>query len=47
MVLWNFDLVWKNLWYYTENYRTLIYVGKNMVDYQNLETLIYNEKKTI
>ena len=42
MVLWNFDLLWKNygtmkksmvlwkkLWYYTENYGTLIYYGKN------------------
>ena len=27
-------LLWKKLWYYTENYGTSIYEGKNMVDYQ-------------
>ena len=28
-------VLWTKLWYYTENYGTSIYVGKNMVDYQN------------
>ena len=26
----------KKIWYYGENYGTLIYVGKNMVDYETL-----------
>ena len=29
-------VVWTKLWYYTENNRTSIYEGKNMVDYQKL-----------
>lgn len=39
--------LWTKLWYYTENCGTSIYEGnkKNMVDYQNQETLIYNGKK--
>ena len=38
MVLWNFDLLWKNystmkktLGYYNENFGILIYYGKTMV----------------
>ena len=29
-------VLWKKLWYYTENYGTSIYEEKNMVDYQKL-----------
>ena len=29
-------VLWTKLWYYTENYGTSNYVGKNMVDYQKL-----------
>ena len=48
MVLWNFDLLWKNygtmekLWYYKQNYGTLPktmehqFTKKKMVDYQKL-----------
>ena len=41
-------VLWKKLWYHTENNGTSIYEGKkNMVDYQNYDTLIYNGKKTM
>ena len=45
MVLWNFDLLWKKLGYYTENNGTSIYVGKNIVDYQNTKKLLLIMKK--
>ena len=35
-------MVLRKKWYYTDNYRILIYEGKNMVDYQKGETFIYN-----
>ena len=38
-------VLWKKLWYYTENYGTSIYEGKKMADYQKLQNLqIYNGK---
>ena len=38
-------VLWKKLWYYTENYGTLIYYGKNYATMEkNYATL---EKKTI
>ena len=51
MVLWNFDLLWKNYgtmektWYYTENYSTLIAKEKTYNITNNYETLIDNGKK--
>ena len=51
MVLWNFDLLWKNygtilkkLWYYTENNSTLICEGKINMITNNNENLIDNVK---
>ena len=55
MVLWNFDLLWKTmvlwkkLWYYGQNYGTILRneglrftKKKSMVDYQILRNFINN-----
>lgn len=35
----------RKLWFYTENFWTSIYERKNVVDYQNKDTLIYYGEK--
>ena len=40
-------VLWTKLWFFTENYGTSIYDGKNMVDYQNLRNFDYNGKTMV
>ena len=43
--LWNFDLQWRKLWYYTESYGTLIDEEKKPWHFtKNYETLTYYGK---
>ena len=45
MVLWSFIYYGKKLWYYTENYGTLIYEVKTMVLYDKTMKLRFTVEK--